>query len=262
MKLSLTFLALVGATSIALAAPAPLPNSPSYIGIDQTISLNSYIAAAGAGGGQFDGTVNSFETSFWCVDSQESFSFGNTGLADIVQLSNIPSVPSEVRYGNISTSNTSATNHWTNNIGTGFDSAQTRYEMAAYLVSQYAGFSSTIGNTASNPKDTIQEAIWDLTNNNTVSDAGINTTPINLASTDHTTVGYWINQAELNYNTVNLNQWAVVSWLANPDGSLAAGKQTFLVQVAATPEPRFYGFLMLAMIGLCFLVRRSQASKA
>src|ERR1035438_8583718 len=82
----------------------PLPNS--YLGVDYLNMDNSagssYIGCADGGcGGEFGGTISQIgsaspydivpgtgiSTHFWCVDSQEDFSFGNAGYASVVPLS-------------------------------------------------------------------------------------------------------------------------------------------------------------------------------
>jgi len=66
----------------------------------------------------------------------------------------------------------------------------------------------------------------------------------------------------LNYASVNTGDWAIVSWTTDSNGNLSTSnvKQTFLVQVAATPEPRMVGMLALAMAGLLFLGHRRLVS--
>jgi hypothetical protein len=149
------------------------------------------------------------------------------------------------------------------------DGATTRYEMAAWLISQYTGFAGGLVNDAKDRN--IQNAIWDLTNNNTdgaenggahhvigglVSDAYNPGDPDNHPGSE----AYWIDQAYKNYTTVDPFKWAVVTWNVNPDGTFAVGnydigeRQTFLVQL--TPEPGFYGVLSIGLTGLIWAVRR------
>ncbi len=264
MKLSLIFLALTVAATVVLADPAPISN-PNDIGLARSLVLMDTPAGSsqlGVGGGEFAGTINGDSTLFWCVDDQEEFTSGDSGYGNVTLLQNVGADANSVKYGNVTNGGTPA---WTNTSDM-FDSvalpsdATDRFAMAAYLVSEYNGFvrsesGAVVANTAQNLA--IQEAIWSLTNNSSLS-GGFST--ISGNDSDNTTDQYWIHQALLNYAGVNLGDWAVVSWTTDSSGNLNLrdDKQTFLVQVAPTPEPRLYGILMLGMAGLCFFARRRQ----
>jgi hypothetical protein len=264
MKFTLLFLTLTVTATVALADPAPI-TSPSDIGLARSLDLiatPSGSSQMGVGGGEFSGTVNGYSTLFWCVDDQEEFNFGDTGFGNVTLLGNVAASSNFVKFGNVTNGGTPS---WTNTTDT-FDSvalpgdATSRYEMAAYLVSQYDGFTGSEAGAivANTPQDlAIQEAIWALTNNSSLS-GGFST--ISGNDSDNTTDQYWIHQALLNFAGVNTADWAVVSWTTDSSGNLdlRSDKQTFLVQVAPTPEPRLYGVLMVAMAGMCFLARRRQ----
>jgi hypothetical protein len=216
----------------------------------------------GVGGGEFAGTINGASTLFWCVDDQEEFTFGDSGFGNVTLLQNVGAQAGSVKFGNVTNGGTP---HWTNTTDT-FDSvtlpndAASRFAMAAYLVSQYNGFTSNESGAivANTPQDlAIQQAIWSLTNNSSLA-GGFST--ISGDDATNTTDQYWIHQALLNYAGVNTGDWAVVSWTTDSLGNLdpRGDKQTFLVQVAPTPEPRFYGMLAMAMAGMCFVARRRQ----
>jgi hypothetical protein len=267
MKFTLMFLTLTAGAAVALADPAPI--STSNLGLAQSLVLNDTPAGSsqlGVGGGEFAGTINGASTLFWCVDDQEEFYFGDSGYGNVIQLQNVAADSSYVRYGNVTNGGSPG---WTNTTDT-VDStplpsdATDRFAMTAYLVSQYNGFTGSESGAV--VQDTsvdlaIQEAIWSLTNNSSLS-GGFSAITGNDA--DDTTDQYWIHQALLNYSSVNLADWAVVSWTTDSVGNLSwdANKQTFLVQVAATPEPSSYGFLIVAMAGLVFLARRRQLAQA
>jgi len=266
MKFTLIFLTLAVPATILMADPAPLSN-PNDLGLARNLVLNNTPAGSsqlGVGGGEFSGTVNGDTTLFWCVDDQEEFSFGDSGFGNVTLLSNVAAQSNSVKYGNVTNSGSPA---WTNTTDA-FDSvalpntATSRFEMAAYLVSQYNGFvgSESGAIVADTPQDlAIQEAIWSLTNNSSLG-GGFST--ISGNDSDNTTDQYWIHQALLNYASVNTGDWAIVSWTTDSNGNLSASnvKQTFLVQVAATPEPRMVGMLALAMAGLLFLGHRRLVS--
>lgn len=268
MRFSLMILTLTVSATVAFADPAPITSS-SDIGLARSLVLMDTPAGSsqmGVGGGEFEGTINGYSTLFWCVDDQEEFTFGDSGYGNVTLLSNVGSSASSVKFGNVTNGGTP---HWTNTTDT-FDSAAlpsdaaSRFEMAAYLVSQYNGFvSNESGAIVANTSEdlAIQEAIWSLTNNTSLS-GGFNT--ISGNDVDNTTDQYWIHQALLNYAGVNTADWAIVSWTTDSLGNLnlQGPKQTFLVQVASTPEPRTYGFLAGAMIGMLLLARRKQLGQA
>lgn len=259
MKRSFLSLFLLVAGSLgALAAPAPIPvdaiGNGNYI---KVTSQPSPVTVSGVGsGGGFIGTVQnnaagdqfSYETNFWCVDSQLVTSVPGAGGANVHLLAQLPSA--QVRYGTISGPASDTTPGWTNDLGDSFNSAQVRYAMAAWLIQKYTFSPYAITNNAYNQG--IQKAIWSIIHNNTPgsSIAGYS---------DISGVSSWVAQAKANYNTVDLTKWAVVSWVVNADGSLLGGKQTFLVQVV--PEPGFYAALALGLFGVFFYTwRRRQAT--
>lgn len=267
MKCLLKLIPALAIASVAFGGPAPLSN-PSDLGLARNLVMGgtpSGSSQLGVGGGEFLGTVNSDSTLFWCVDDQESFAPGDTGLGNVTLLQNVASQASFVKYGNVTNAGSP---HWTNTSDT-FDSvalpsdATSRYDMAAYLVTQYDGFvanevGAVVSNTAKNLA--IQQAIWALTNNSSLS-GGF--TAISGNDANNTTDQYWVHQALANYSSVNQGAWAVVSWATDATGKLStANKQTFLVQVTATPEPRFYGLLTLGLLAACFFVRRRRAPQA
>ncbi len=203
------------------------------------------------------------QTVFWCVDSQLQFSLGNQGWANIVSLSELPSP--DVRYGNDAT-------NWTNdNMPVTNDSlsplSQVRFRMAAWLVSNYSPFPAGPSNTESNR--TIQHAIWAVMHNvNPVQPTGTadlaGYKDITGQPTTTNTVAWWVDQARQNFGSVDTTKWAVVSWLASPQGvlqnkggTLTDDRQTFLVQVV--PEPGFYGVLAGGLGALVWLTRRRRA---
>jgi hypothetical protein len=251
------------------------------------VQINSWISNV-LYGGEFLGSVTRPEipnvqqkatdssVAFWCVDDQEVFLFGDHSYADIIKLSDVAANPSYVRYGDVTNSpNSPATNVWTNQGTVGGQlanalpsDAASRYKMAAWLVSQYAGFDQYIATTgADGAKDeAIQKAIWTITNTqeNTpnIYDSGTN-------AIGDPTVQYWINDAIQNYSSVNTAHWAVVSWGASQEGALytgrydsgTPGRQTFLVELDGTnalllPEPGFYAVLAMGFTGLIVISRR------
>ena len=292
MKMTIAMFLGMASACIAHASLA-LPNS-TYLGIDDTVSIPGNLPGTSngynlgyvttGGGGEFLGTITTggaspttAQVAFWCVDDQLGFdpltgtvTAANTNTADVVLLSAIAANPTEVRYSGVTDGGTPG---WTNITANGSPlptSATARYLMAAYLVQQYNGFSTTI--SAPTPAsaaqaNAIQEAIWDITSNtSSTAQGGIGTLPPVIASNtvSLTSTGYWVKQAIANYSTVNPNLWAVVSWGANATtGALDVGNyssaspalQTLLVEVP-TPEPGLYGVVTLGLGGLYFGLRR------
>jgi hypothetical protein len=270
---------LVGASLAYANSPLPV----SYVGLD-TLYMgggfeSSGVACFGAGcGGEFSGTITGSNlnspavlANFWCVDSQEDFSWGDGGYADVVQLSDIATYSQYVRYTSV-VNGTGPGPYWTD--GSLPSSAVVRYEMAAWLVSQYPGVGSNPGNpviTNGTLADDTQEAIWDIMNNGS---AGIDAPYSASNEVDPNGVNALIASALSNYPAFAASQgndWAVVSWDSTSlDGTLTApNHQTFLVDLvpgspnpntnySSLPEPGFYGVLTLGLGGLIFAVRRRQ----
>ena len=247
-------LALLALASLGYAALSPIPisltggvQSITVTTDSPTTELCSIPGVSGCGG-QFSGTVGGQSTNIWCVDSQLDFTSPQTGPANIVLLDAITAA--NTQYGNVGNLGGGI---WTSSLG-GTYNATDRYEMEAYLISQYDSFSTgLIANDAVNKA--IQQAIWDITSNNT------EPSEYNQGSGTNNNLDayWWIEQAK--GKAVNLEGWAVVSWVvtggdASHYGTLDDTReaQTFLVRV--TPEPGFYGALALGISGLVFFARR------
>ena len=266
MKFNSQFLILtvVLACAIAVYADTYNPVPAQYLGISKSIQVNGNVGyAAGPNGGQFMGTIGGFSTYFWCVDDQLFFQPGQSGLANVTRLSDVSTYANEVRYGDV-TNDAAGTPHWTNIIANGSNlpsSAQERYQMAAYLISQYHGFDSTI--LPEQRSDAIQQAIWAITNNDSpfIQNGGYKT--ISALPGDENTTGYWVDEARLHYGSVDMSRWAVVSWGVDKNGTLGTAgygsedgaRQTFLVE--AVPDGGItLMFLGGALVGLETLRRK------
>jgi len=223
-------------------------------------------------------------TTVWCVDYQLDVEVGSAYSADITQLSAIQTpTDSTVRYGD-------QTTKWDNTVtdpsnpSLNTNTAAYRYALAAALVSQYdAGSSSGTtqvdsGNDPTNVSDSarnqaIQTAIWYVTYNH---DYGATTWPP-FTDSSAQTAAYttWVTWAENNVDSVNLNDWAVISGPANGSGtppSLTSPNgvyQTFLAQVNdsgpninlndTAPEPTFYWLMAFGLASLFIASRRRKA---
>ena len=275
-------------------ATAPLSPASSYIGLDYMQmagdwnSLNEGAAACFSEGcgGEFAGNIttnglgpSSLPTAaaanFWCVDYQENFDYNYQGYADVVALSNVTG-NAQVRYSNVGTGGAAPT--WTDDLGSAYDTAQVRYEMAAWLVSQYPGVLGNPGDpiiTSGSTADAIQQAMWVIMSNTSSGNGFSSQFTTGDVFEDSALVNQYISQAQLysNYGNVT-DQWGIVSWTADPNSNPAgalnangANYQTFLVDLSGsttggqgptTPEPAFYGVLAMGLSGLVFAARRRQ----
>lgn len=275
MHLKKGFLLLFSSLGIAASVSLAGPVGPEAVGPARWLQMNSgasqpyYISSIGGGGflGYLKPSQTStiqYDTIFWCVDSQARFSFGDSGLANVTPLANLPTPPGtpRARYGDIDDYSTSdGDGRWTNTLGDDpsnpsswqYNSSRVRYAMAAWLVTQYSGMPGG-GPTLKDARDiAIQRAIWAIIHNSVGGSGGYST--IGTGTTD-TTVAYWVNQAKTAYTQIDPSRWAVVSWLVDESGNLRddVRRQTFLVQIV--PEPGFYGLLGLGLSALIFLARR------
>jgi hypothetical protein len=258
------------------------PVGPEVIGAAKWLQINSAASQpyflSSVGGGAFLGSLKPSQTSsiqydtiFWCVDSQIVFSLGQSGLANVTPLANLPTPPGSprARYGDIDDYSTSdGDGRWTNTLGDNlsnpsswqYNTSLIRYRMAAWLISQYSGMPAG-GPTVKDARDVaIQRAIWAIIHNSVGGDI-TGYSSISGTVGDPTTVRHWVEEAKkaANYNTIDLSRWAVVSWVVSANGALLEDdRQTFLVQIV--PEPGFYGLLGLGLSALLFFARRRQTA--
>jgi len=224
---------------------------PNQVNIGSTVTGGGFQAQIGAG----NTLTPSMTTTVWCVDSQQSFGNGDTALANIVKLTSAGFNPSLTAYGSLTGSGTTK---FLNSVGLTTDDALHRFQATAWLVSQYNGFPSgpldalPLGGADDLRNDAIQRAIWQITYNNSVAQpwpglaGGDITSGAPAAQTWITAAANFVNNSA---NAAFFNNWAVVTWGANANGSLVSpGKQTFLVQL--TPEPSFYAVVGLGLAGL------------
>jgi hypothetical protein len=301
MKLPVVIVFMASVASVAyatdpLAGDGASTLSTAYLGtdyLDMTGSPSYLIGCGSLGcGGEFQGMIDTNGTTsnptppfsssfisanFFCVDSQEDFSWGTQGYADVVPLAQIDTNGSMVRYSNVSNTNPPTWTYTPSNTSPSIalpSDAQLRYAMAAWLISQYEG-PGVGGNYSGSDLDAtsdsiLQEAVWDLTSNS------LNPSNPDFAPPQSNTA-VWndvalaesacISGGSLTSSCATIaSNWAVLSWSAESatNGTLlppSANYQTFLVQLSSpmlitthenTPEPRFYGVMGLGMFGLFF----------
>ena len=240
-----------------------LPGGPSspYIGTGIPVTAGWWIGGSSEnvdGGGAFEGTVSPtlFSTAFWCVDDQTYFSPVASAPANITLLSNLgsskpPGLLGQTEYVDAAGKFTLTSDPIGGAI---LNDPQTRLLMAAYLITQYGGYTASPfsqlpvdnsiapGGGGHGTNAAVQDAIWAITNNTAFTGANGHTGPGTHGTSD-TNVQYWIDQAALNYGGVSGNSWALVTWAVNSSGIVTDAQQNFLVRV--TPEPGFYGVLAL-----------------
>lgn len=220
-------------------------------------------------GGQFtadlnNNTADQFYT--YCVDYLNVANQNTAYAVNVVNLSNLAMVTADTRYGQ------TAANAFTyainvDNIppagGTSAATAQERYAMAAYLITQ---FQFPINTATANTDDEIQNAIWTLLDANgatfstcaTLSSAAC-TTATNAELSAATT---WINNA-ITHNTLTSFENNVVIYSATSIYGTAdpARYQTGNQEMIGfnAPEPATLAMLGLGLVGIGLLKKRVKA---
>jgi hypothetical protein len=253
-----------------LAIADPLPGSligpgGALLNVSVTVSSDppnpEYPVSFGFGtGGGFAATVDGYNTIVWCVDSEEDISFPTSYQADLVALPTVGTNASYVQYGNVSS--------WS--LAADYNTALFRYEVAAYLVSEYEGFPNGPSSSDLNDQE-LQTAAWEMMYNSSVSssitfgdvqdgDGAFDTSDESQIATD-------ISNAEtcvLNDNApgcspFNPSDFAVLSGPVTSAGNLTSGGyQTYLVDLTPVPEPSSI-VLLLGALSICAILsgRRS-----
>jgi hypothetical protein len=211
-------------------------------------------------GGAFTASVGTASNAtLWCVDSQEFDQPNYT--ANVVSLTESATMFDNgtlVRYGSVDQPGN--TNTWIDNSLSvaNANNALTRYQLAAILITMYVP-QGTPANNADN--NNVQQAIWQVMENTTpIGEPGTNGAP---TFTPTAAVNTLISNAETMLTAgYNFSAWAVISgaFVPGTPGALSTSTyiQTYLVQV--TPEPRFYGLLLVGLLGLCGIVYRRRVA--
>ncbi len=223
----------------------------------------SYNFPLAGGGGGSQATLNGFSVEAFCDDFANDISDPSNHTAVVTQLGTGADL-SQTRFGGVSS--------WAAITGTTDDAffngaagslASARYDMVAWLVSQY---NLSQGNNASNNQ--IQEAIWTLMDpaayaTNNPSQPLIDPSGLGEPIADLQNAANWY----LGGGATNsfLSKFEVVS-----DATMTAGNSTngyvgiggFQEQIVMTPEPRGGMWVLIALLGVsAFLLRRAPAAE-
>ena len=181
----------------------------------------------GANGGQYYvspylGTLNGQTVTLFCDDILNEVNFGQTWQANVTNLATAVNANdfSQTRYGSVAGSAV-------------LGNPALAYEEAAWLTTQFA----------SNPGDLVnlQYALWDIMNPGARGNGNLD-------------VQNWLLLAGLNYGTINLNNFEIVTNVGPL--TLTGQVQEFIVP---TPEPGTLALLICGMLAVCVhLMRRGQ----
>ena len=202
-------------------------------------------------GGGFKSTLDGSVQMMFCVDFANDVSIPSTTSVDVSSFSNL----SNTRFG--------ATPAPTFIYGS--YSALERYEMAAFLVTQYSFFGSPLPSSNAFFGDTnnrgVQSAIWtllDATGENYNAPSGSQTGNV---GTWLTTADSWLHGASdksflSNFRIVSDASFASLGY----PGRLNVGIQEFLTY--STPEASYSGFLAFGLLGLILFAWRQRRVRA
>ena len=228
-------LSLIGAAA-TVAAPVDV-----YVG-DRNGSFGYVVNAGGAFGSKINSTTGPANTSFYCVDDDNFISPPTTYKANLTALSS----------GDFSVTNMG--NHYAtiaktlSQLGIGgyglADTAETRYKLAAILISLYNPGQNNIHNRQ------IQNAIWDL------SDILPSQTPHGIAG--ELGAPWLTTAATLLQSNANYLKWSDILVVSDIRIGTLANGQTIQEMLTFTPEPASIVLLSTAMLSLFFIVRRKR----
>jgi hypothetical protein len=264
MKSTFSYLLALTALAITPVFAGPVPITPSQLGVQNISNLTPNPSGGGicdvipGCGGAFTATIGPLSNvTLWCVDSQEFDQPSYT--ANIVSLNTTPDTAfddgTQVRYGSVGNGGGS----WLYSVSgvSNSNDALTRYKLAAILITMYNPQQEPVDNPNN---DAVQQAIWQVMENTSIApgQSGTNGEP-NLGSANSL-----IGTAEsILASGYTFSGWAVASGAyvpGSPLGTLSDSTriQTYLVEV--TPEPRFYGILLVGLLSLCGMIYRRRVA--
>jgi hypothetical protein len=169
----------------------------------------------------YAGTMNGSTVVLFCDDILNNIYIGQTWSANVTNLATAISSNnfSNTRYGGVSTSKV-------------FANPAVAYEEVAWLTTQFASHTSDY--------ISLQYAMWDIMNPGS-------------EPTGYVDVQYWLNQAALNYGSINPNNFSIVTNTGKLN--LTGQVQEFIVQ---TPEPSALALLGCGLLALAVLLGRGR----
>jgi hypothetical protein len=264
MKSRLTYLLAITALTVTSVHAGPVPISPSQLGVQNISNLTSNPSGGGVCdvipgcGGAFTATVGPISNvTLWCVDSQEFDQPSYT--ANIVSLNTTPDTAfddgTQVRYGSVGNGG----GNWLYSVSgvSNPNDALTRYKLAAILITMYSPQQAPVD---SPNNDAVQQAIWQVMENTSIVPGQPGTNGEPSLGSPSSLIATAESMLAAGYN---FSGWAVASGAyvpGSPIGALSNTSriQTYLVEV--TPEPRFYGVLLVGLLSLCGLIYRRRVA--
>lgn len=213
-----------------------------------TLDTNSYNFALNNGGGGAAATINkNVSVEIFCVDFANDIYVPVQGYSAYLTTITGGSDLSDTRFGNVASSNWTQMNTSfidTTDAGTINNSTDLgRYQMAAYLVSQYnlAG-----GNNAAN--NGIQQAIWDILDPKTFTQVYNTATDaeIEAAAQWYTSMGGNTGSTSLNNFLANYRIVSSSTMTACGTGLALCGG--FQEQITVVPEPRHLALMLVGLL--------------
>jgi len=241
--------------SVLFATSASAGSVPLVVG--------TYNFALDGGGGGAQATLNGATVEIFCDDFDNDIYVPSTNSANVTPLSTSANLD-ETRFGDVLSS------QWTSisltaggaastddaffNSGAG-SAAPARYDMVAYLVSQY---NLAAGSNTSNNE--IQEAIWTLMDP-TAEGAVIDPTVDPTIYLEQAAAWYTGGGASNSF----LSQFEVVSdsTMSLPGGGVGVGGFQEQIVFTPAPEPRASSWILIGVFGLAgFLLQRYRIHRA
>jgi hypothetical protein len=235
------------------------------------LDTTSYNFQLAGGGGGAQATLNGVPVEIFCDDFSNDIWVPSVNSANVTTLGTGANLD-ETRFGSVSSTQwttidlsgdpaTATTDEAFLNSGSGA-AAAARYDMVAYLVSQY---NTGQGGTTSNNQ--IQEAIWTLMDP-TAEGAAIDPSGVDPTA-ELEAAANWYNTMDSPGNQQALNsflaQFEVVSDAAMTVPSVGVGVGGFQEQIVMTPtpEPRGSAWMLIGLFGLGgFLLKRARGGFA